>query len=158
MNFNILVAEPSNEDWMSIARGIRRRLPDATILRVKDGQQALRHTFQSGLLTPEPPIPHLVLLAAWLPVVSGERVLDRLRQDPRTQSIPVLVTWKDGYNARLEKIEAFRGDEWLFTIFCTMTLEEQIAEAVRRLYDIHGPKGPEGDRPRVPPEGVLRII
>jgi CheY-like chemotaxis protein len=154
MNLNVLVAEPNNEDWISISRGLRRRLPGASILRVKDGEQALRYTFQAGLLTPDPQIPHLVMLSARLPVVSGERVLDQLRQDPRTRSIPVLVAWKDGYNARVEKIEAFRGDEWLFTIFCTVALEEQVADAVRRLYDAQGME----NRPRVPPEGTLRII
>lgn len=154
MNLNILVAEPNNDDWISISRGIRRRLPDAAILRVKDGEQALRFTFQAGLLTPDPQIPHLVLLAARLPVVSGERVFEQLRQDPRTRSIPVLLAWKDGYNARVEKIEAFRGEEWLFTIFCTVALEEQVADAVRRLYDAHAVE----NRPRAPAERALRIV
>ena len=147
MNLKILVAEPSNDDWISISRGLRRRLPDACILRVKDGEQALRLTFDQH-------IPQLVLLSARLPVISGEQVLDQLRQDPRTRSIPVLVAWKDNYNARVEKIEAFRGDEWLFTIFCTVALEEQVADAVRRLYDLPN----EAKRPRLPPEGALRII
>jgi CheY-like chemotaxis protein len=156
MNLNVLVAEPSNQDWISISRGIRRRLPDASLLRVKDGEQALRFTFQAGLLTTDPQIPHLVFLAARLPIVSGERVLEQLRQDPRTRSIPVLVAWKDGYNTKVEKIEAFRGDEWLFTIFCTVALEEQVADAVRRLYDSVASSA--GERPRVPSEGALRII
>lgn len=154
MSFNVLVAEPNNEDWMSIARGLRRRLPDAAVLRVKDGEQALRFTFHAGLLTTDPQIPHLVLLSARLPIVSGERVLEQLRQDPRTRSIPVLVAWKDGYNSRVEKIEAFRGDEWLFTIFCTVALEEQVADAVRRLYDMHEAE----HRLRAPADNALRII
>ena len=154
MSLNVLVAEPNNEDWNSIARGLRRRLPDASILRVKDGQQALRFTFQAGLLTTDPQIPHLVILSARLPIVSGERVLEQLRQDPRTRSIPALVAWKDGFNSRVEKIEAFRGDEWLFTIFCTVALEEQVADAVRRLYDMHEAE----HRLRLPTDAALRII
>lgn len=154
MSLNVLVAEPSNDDWIAIARGLRRRLPDASILRVKDGEQALRFTYQTGLLTSDPQIPHLVILAARLPIVSGERVFDQLRQDPRTRSIPVLVAWKDGYNSRVEKIEAFRGDEWLFTVFCTVALEEQVADAVRRLYDMHEAE----HRLRQPVDSALRII
>jgi CheY-like chemotaxis protein len=154
MSLNVLVAEPNNEDWISIARGLRRRLPDASILRVKDGEQALRLTFQTGLLTTDPQIPHLVILAARLPILSGERVLEQLRQDDRTRSIPVLVAWKDSYNSRVEKIEAFRGDEWLFTIFCTVALEEQVADAVRRLYDMHQAE----HRLRLPADTALRII
>jgi CheY-like chemotaxis protein len=154
MSLNVLVAEPNNEDWISIARGLRRRLPDASILRVKDGEQALRFTFRTGLLTTDPQIPHLVILSARLPIVSGERVLEQLRQDPRTRSIPALVAWKDGYNSRVEKIEAFRGDEWLFTIFCTVALEEQVADAVRRLYDMHEAE----HRLRLPADAALRIV
>jgi CheY-like chemotaxis protein len=154
MNLNVLVAEPSNADWISISRGLRRRLPDASVLRVKDGEQALRFTFQDGLLTTGPQIPHLVFLAARLPIVSGERVLEQLRHDPRTRSTPVLVAWKDCYNDRVEKIEAFRGDEWLFTIFCTVPLEEQVADAVRRLYDMHEAE----HRLRLPADTALRII
>ena len=154
MSLNVLVAEPNNGDWISIARGLRRRLPDASILRVKDGEQALRFTFRTGLLTTDPQIPHLVILSARLPIVSGERVLEQLRQDPRTRSIPALVAWKDGYNSRVEKIEAFRGDEWLFTIFCTVALEEQVADAVRRLYDMHEAE----HRLRLPADAALRII
>jgi CheY-like chemotaxis protein len=158
MNFNVLVAEPSNDDWISISRGLRRRLPDASVLRVKDGEQALRFTFRTGLLTDDPQIPHLVILAARLPLVSGERVLEQLRQDPRTQSVPVMVAWKDGYNSKVEKIEAFRGDEWLFTVFCTVALEDQVADAVRRLYDIQRVNGVMVARPRTPTDGALRII
>ena len=135
MNSNILVAEPSNEDWTSIAKGIRRRLPLASILRVKDGQQALRFTFQADLLTPAARMPSLVLLAAQLPLVSGEHVLAELRKDPRTRSIPVLIAWKDAYNARVERLEAFKGDDWLFTVLCTVALEDQVADAVRRIYE-----------------------
>lgn len=154
MSLNVLVAEPSNQDWISIARGLRRRLPDASLLRVKDGEQALRFTFQTGLLTSDPQIPQLVILSARLPILSGEHVLEQLRHDPRTRSIPVLLAWKDGYNSRVEKIEVFRGDEWLFTIFCTLALEEQVADAVRRLYDMEEAE----HRLRQPADHALRII
>jgi CheY-like chemotaxis protein len=94
MNLNVLVAEPCNEDWTSIAKGLRTRLPEASILRVKDGEQALRLTFQPGLLASDAQIPHLVLLSAELPAVSADDVLAQLRQDTRTRCISVLVLSK----------------------------------------------------------------
>ena len=141
MNLNVLVAEPCNEDWTSIAKGLRRRLPEASVLRVKDGEQALRFTFQPALLTPDAQIPHLVLLSAELPVVSADNVLAQLRQDPRTWCISVLVLSKDSATV---KIEAFRAGEWLFEIESAVALEVQVAEAVRRLCS-----GGLGQRPAV---------
>lgn len=135
MNSNILVAEPSSNDWTAIAKGIRKRLPLASILRVKDGEQALRFALHADLLTPATRTPSLVLLAAQLPLVSGEHVLAELRKHPRTRSIPVLIAWKDAYNSKVERLEAFKGDEWLFTVLCTVALEDQVADAVRRIYE-----------------------
>jgi CheY-like chemotaxis protein len=131
MNLNVLVAEPLGEDWISIAKALRRLLPSASLLRTRDGEQALRFTFQIGLLTADPQVPGLVLLSAELPVVSTESVLAQLRQDPRTRCTAVLVLWKDPGNAR---IEAFRAGEWLFEIPGSVAIEAQVAEALRRLY------------------------
>jgi CheY-like chemotaxis protein len=61
---------------------------EAAIVRVKDGEQDMRYLFQRGLFTEEPKTPHLVVLAAELPVVSTDAIVDRLRQHPRTESIP----------------------------------------------------------------------
>ena len=130
MNSNILVAEPCRSDWTSIAKGVRRHLPDASILRVKDGEQALRFTFQTGLLTREPQIPDLLFLSADLAKVPAEHVLAQVRQDPRTQATAVLILWKDRGAARTE---AFMAREWLFEITDTIALDRQVAEAVRRL-------------------------
>ncbi len=85
MNMNVLVAEPSGADWAAIAKGIRRHLPEASVLRVKDGEQALRFLFHRGLLTVEPPVPDLVLLAEELPLIPAAGVIARMRIDPRTR-------------------------------------------------------------------------
>lgn len=131
MNFNVLVAEPCNQDWESIVSGIRHNLPHASILRVKDGEQALRFLFDRGLLTDDPEIPDLVLLAAELRGVPAERVLAQLRQDPRTCTTPVIVLSRDGTDADLP--DEFRAPEGLVTISGTDALKARIAEAVRRL-------------------------
>jgi hypothetical protein len=58
--------------WTAISNGIQRHFADASILRVKDGEQALRFFLNRGLLTDAPEIPDLMVLASGLPVISVE--------------------------------------------------------------------------------------
>jgi CheY-like chemotaxis protein len=95
MTYNILVAEPSDGIWTSIVNGLRKRQPDAEILRVKDGEQAVRFLFQRGLLSEEPETPDLIVLAAELPILPTNAVIARIRQHPRTLSIPVILVRPD---------------------------------------------------------------
>lgn len=91
MAFNVLVAEPSNEDWSSIATGIRRHHPDASILRVLDGEQAARFLFERGLFTDEPETPNLVVLSAALSAVALEAIIDQLKKNSRTRLTQIIV-------------------------------------------------------------------
>lgn len=133
MSFNVLVAEPSNDAWIAILRGIRRQFRDALILRVKDGEQALKFLFYRGLLTDDPPIPDLVLLAADLPVVSAEEVFARLRQHPRMRATPVIVNALSNGETKVTLPQAFRAKERLWTLCGPGSLETQVSEAVHRL-------------------------
>ena len=132
MSFNVLVAAPHDAAWGSIANGVRRHLPDASILRVKDGEQALRFLFDRGLLTEAPPDPDLVLLSAELPVVSAEDVLAQLREDPRTRSTLVILLWQDRGKMTIDPPDVIRAHERLLRI-CGDGLDTQVAEAVHRL-------------------------
>lgn len=136
MTFNVLVAEPGNEDWASIAAGIRRQRADASILRVKDGEQAVRFLFQRGLLTEEPETPDLVVLAASLPIVPSEAIIARLRQNPGTRTTPIIVIWRDLANAEMDA--ALDSRQWFsrqhsLLIVGTVSLEREVAKAVHRL-------------------------
>ena len=50
--------------------------------------------------------PDLILLDLHLPDISGEVVLRKLREDPRTSMIPVLIVSADATQARIEKLYA----------------------------------------------------
>jgi CheY-like chemotaxis protein len=60
---------------------------------VKDGAAALEFIFGSGTDSAEPVslIPSLILLDLKLPKVDGHEVLCRLKEDPRTRSIPIVI-------------------------------------------------------------------
>jgi CheY-like chemotaxis protein len=59
----------------------------------RDGQQALDYPFREGDFAGReaPDLPALVLLDIGLPRLSGIEVLERLRADPRTASMPVVM-------------------------------------------------------------------
>ncbi len=133
MNINVLVAEPSGADWTAIAKGIRRQLPDASVLRVKDGEQALRFLFHRGLLTADPPVPDLVLLAEELPLIPAAGVIARMRIDPRTRFTPVIVVRQDPEQESLDPYWDGEMRSAMTTIRVTDGLEVRVAEAVNDL-------------------------
>jgi CheY-like chemotaxis protein len=134
MTHNILVAEPSDDTWASIVNGLRRQRPKAQILRVKDGEQAVRFLFQRGLLTEEPETPDLVVLAAELPRLPTNAVIARLRQDPRTLSIPIVLVYPD-----TDPDERSGTRRWLhrrpdiIVITGTHRLDKEVANAMSQL-------------------------
>jgi PAS domain S-box-containing protein len=57
--------------------------------------------------------PHLILLDLHLPDISGEEVLRRLRADPRTAPIPVVVITADATRTTVERLRAAGADAYL---------------------------------------------
>ena len=137
MTHHILVAEPGNDTWTSIAHGLRRYEPQATILRVKDGEQAMRFLFQRGLLMEEPETPDTIVLNSQLPIVPMNAVMARLRQHPRTQTIPVIVISRDTRDDTDD--DASESQQWLhrhagvIVITGKQKLEKEVADAMHRL-------------------------
>lgn len=95
---NILQIEPTRillvEDDPNDVELIRLALANCNLTNqidlVTDGEQALSYLFgQDGV--PPRPLPRLVLLDLKLPKISGIRVLQTLRKDPRTQRLIVVV-------------------------------------------------------------------
>lgn len=131
MTYHVLVAEPDNDLWTSIANGVRRHQPDAAIVRVKDGEQAIRYLFERGLFTEEPETPHFVVLAAELPVVPATALIDRLRQHPRTEAISVIVVRRE-----ISQLEGEQGAQrGMIQISATSRLEKDVAYALSQLHE-----------------------
>jgi CheY-like chemotaxis protein len=92
-NVDIVLCQHSNADAKLTLAGVRRGAPDASSLRVRDDTQVLRLVFQQGLFTVEPQIPRLILLDF---SESGEqRALERLRANPSTRDIPIVIVTSD---------------------------------------------------------------
>ncbi len=88
----ILLAEDDDGHARLIEKNLRRSGVANAIVRVVDGQAALDFLMRTGPHAATPlPTPLLVMLDLNMPVVSGLQVLERMKAEPRTRRVPVVV-------------------------------------------------------------------
>lgn len=84
----ILLVEDNSDDEQLTLRAMRKMDIPSVIRVARDGAEALEFIFgpTQGLRLPD-----LVLLDLKLPKISGLEVLDRIRSDERTRTLPVII-------------------------------------------------------------------
>ena len=88
----ILLVEDDPGHARLIEKNLRRTRISNTIIHVTDGQKALDFLFGEGDFSDRPkPATLLVLLDLNLPGLSGFQVLQRMKGDPRTRNVPVVI-------------------------------------------------------------------
>ena len=105
----LLLVEDDPQDEKLILRALSKINLGNQVDVVRDGQQALDYLFRQAeyLDRQGPPLPVVVLLDVNLPRLSGLEVLARLRADPRTQMLPiVMLTSSDADRDRLRSYES----------------------------------------------------
>jgi two-component system, response regulator len=83
----ILLIEDEPADVLLAQRAVRKGAIHADMHILNDGLDALDYLFGSAMVS----IPSLVLLDLHLPRVSGLHILQRIRQNDETRSLPVAV-------------------------------------------------------------------
>jgi len=88
----VLLVEDNPQDELLILRALRKANVPAAIDVVRDGQQAVDYLFRTGEYSQRTEqLPSLVLLDINLPKLSGFDVLKRMRAEPNTQLLPVVM-------------------------------------------------------------------
>lgn len=92
-NTFILLVEDNQDDIDLTLRALRMNHLANDVVVVRDGAEALDFLFCSGAYADRDPSysPQLVLLDINLPKLSGLEVLKRLRADPRTKLLPIVM-------------------------------------------------------------------
>ena len=88
----ILLVEDDPGHVRLIEKNLRRSNITNEIVTIGDGQGAVDFLFGAGqYAASEPPRPLLVLLDLNLPVLDGYQVLQHMKADEHTKSIPVII-------------------------------------------------------------------
>ncbi len=83
----ILLIEDNPDDEALTLRALKKNNIGNAVTVVRDGAAAIEHLFGRS----DGPLPMLILLDLKLPKVDGLEVLRRIRADPRTAVLPVVV-------------------------------------------------------------------
>jgi len=105
----ILLVEDNPQDEALILRALRRVNLANAIDVARDGQQALDYLAGRGEFVARAggPLPAFVMLDVQLPRISGLDVLARVRSEPRTRLLPVVIlTSSDEERDRLRSYES----------------------------------------------------
>jgi two-component system, response regulator len=91
--FEILIVEDNPLDLEMTLRGLRKANIVNRIHVARDGAEALEYLFCEGAFADRriEDVPRFVLLDLKLPKVDGLEVLARMKADPRTRAIPVVM-------------------------------------------------------------------
>lgn len=101
---DILLVEDNSEDAELTIRALKKN-NITQLMHVKDGAEALEFIFGTGQYADRniENKPKVVLLDLNMPKVSGIEVLQQIKSDPRTKSIPVVVLTSSKESPDVEK-------------------------------------------------------
>jgi two-component system response regulator len=97
----IALVEENADDEALMLRALKKHGVANDIVVLRDGVEAL-----AFLLAPDQPLPQMVLLDLNLPRVNGLEVLQRLRAEPRTKLMPIVILTSS--NEERDLIEGYR--------------------------------------------------
>jgi two-component system cell cycle response regulator DivK len=101
--FRVLVADDD-----PVSRGLIRDALEPRgyeVIEANDGQDALEKAWNL--------IPHIVLLDIQMPVLDGFQVLERLREDPRCATLPIVALTAYAMRGDREKALALGFDDYI---------------------------------------------
>jgi two-component system, response regulator len=89
----ILLVEDNEQDELLTIRALKKNNIQNEVVICRDGADALDYLFAAGPYSGRNPaqLPQVVLLDLKLPKVDGLEVLRRLRLDPRTKRLPIVI-------------------------------------------------------------------
>jgi two-component system response regulator len=89
----ILLVEDNSDDEELTLRALKKNKIHNEVMVARDGVEALDYLFGTGVHVGRDLalMPQLILLDLKLPKIDGLQVLQRLRADPRTRLLPVVI-------------------------------------------------------------------
>lgn len=130
-NKMILLVEDNSDDEALTIRALKKNNIGNGLVIVRDGAEALEFLFCTGSYADRDPsdLPEVVLLDLKLPKVDGLEVLRRIRENPRTELLPVVIL-----TSSKEEQDMIRGYKLGANSYVRKPVDfTQFVEAVRQL-------------------------
>jgi two-component system response regulator len=135
----ILLVEDDGADAALILRALDESPTSNLVCVVRDGEEAFEFLLQLDEKGRRRPPPDLILLDWNLPGAGGAAVLEKLRSEPRTRWLPVVVI--TGAASRAGHADAYRLGANSYVVKATdaETFSDHIGQIVRYWLDINEP-------------------
>jgi signal transduction histidine kinase/ActR/RegA family two-component response regulator len=127
--YTLLLVEDNLANLRVVEAVLRRRRPDIELMPAMQGGLAVELATQH--------LPDLVLLDLHLPDLPGEEVLQRLRADPRTQELTIVIASADATAGRVRQLRELGADDYLAKPYDV----QQFLDVVDRALSNGGPTG-----------------
>jgi len=110
----ILLIEDNRDDEELTLMTLEQNNIAQDIKVVRDGAEALEYLFGTGAyLGQNPVLPHLILLDVKLPKIDGIEVLKRVKSEPRTQMIPIVMLTSSREKHDVERCYRFGANSYV---------------------------------------------
>jgi two-component system, response regulator len=115
-SIDILLVEDNASDAELTIRALKRNNLANNLLHIKDGKEALdfvfaREKYENVRDVMHPP--RIVLLDIQMPKVNGMEVLEKIKADPRTKAIPVVMLTSSKESPDIKKSYALGANSYI---------------------------------------------
>ena len=103
---DVLIVEDNPDDAELTIRELKKHTKAAKFFHVRDGEEALQFVFGTGKYESKREVsspPGIVLLDIKMPKINGIEVLEKIKSDPRTQLIPVVMLTSSNESPDIKK-------------------------------------------------------
>src|SRR5688572_13057442 len=111
----ILIVEDNPNDAELAIRALRKHHLANRLIHLTDGAQALDFIFGTGAYQGRDisNLPKVILLDLKMPKVTGMEVLERIKSDPRTKTIPVVILTSSAEDPDIRRSYALGANSYI---------------------------------------------
>ncbi len=113
---DLLLVEDNAADAELTIHELRKNNMANNLFHAEDGEEALDFIFATGKFAGQRDVlvrPRLILLDIQMPKVNGIEVLQKIKEDPRTQAIPVVILTSSKEDPDIQKCYALGANSYI---------------------------------------------
>ncbi|MCD4824357.1 MAG: response regulator [Phycisphaerae bacterium] len=120
MALNVLVVDDSSVTRMMIIKTLKMAgLPIGETFQAGNGQEGLDQLEENWI--------DIALVDINMPVMNGEEMIEKVRENPEWQAMPIIVVSTEGSQTRIERLLQ-KGVKFIHKPFAAETVREVISE------------------------------